>query len=59
MGNGMAQVVIENPVINSPFDEPSRHFKFDKTGITSDIAIDNNAANGAAGRLLRWMILGR
>ncbi|MGC9259770.1 MAG: BPTD_3080 family restriction endonuclease [Phycisphaerae bacterium] len=34
----MKQVVIENPVINSPFDEPSRHFKFDETGITSDIA---------------------
>ena len=34
----MAQVVIENPVISSPFDEPSRHFKFDETGITNDIA---------------------
>ena len=34
----MQQVVIENPVINSPFDEPSRHFKFDETGITNDIA---------------------
>ena len=30
----MPQVVIEHPVINSPFDEPSRHFKFDETGIT-------------------------
>jgi hypothetical protein len=24
----MKQVVIENPVINSPFDEPQRHFRF-------------------------------
>ncbi len=34
----MGQVVIENPVINSPFEEPSRHFKFDETGITNDMA---------------------
>ena len=31
------QVVIENPVINSPFEEPSRHFKFDKDGITDEV----------------------
>jgi hypothetical protein len=24
----MQQVVIENPVINSPFEEPARHFRF-------------------------------
>lgn len=24
----MSQVVIENPIINSPFDEPARHFCF-------------------------------
>ncbi len=33
----MRQVIIENPVINSPFDEPSRHFRFDDEGITNDI----------------------
>ncbi len=33
----MQQVVIENPVINSPYDEPSRHFRFDEIGITNDI----------------------
>jgi len=33
----MRQVVIENPVINSPFDEPSRHFKFTDEGITNQI----------------------
>jgi len=32
-----AQVVIENPVINSPFEEPKRHFRFDDEGITNDI----------------------
>lgn len=31
-------VVIENPVINSPFQEPCRHFKFDDDGITNEIA---------------------
>ena len=37
-GNCVKQVVIENPVINSPFEEPSRHFKFDESGITNNIA---------------------
>jgi type III restriction enzyme len=34
----MQQVVIENPVINSPFDEPKRHFRFTEDGITDEIA---------------------
>jgi type III restriction enzyme len=33
----MKQVVIENPVINSPFVEPQRHFKFSEDGITDEI----------------------
>ncbi|MEW6659296.1 MAG: BPTD_3080 family restriction endonuclease [Thermodesulfobacteriota bacterium] len=33
----MKQVVIENPVINSPFEEPSRHFRFTNEGITNEI----------------------
>lgn len=33
----MKQVVIENPVINSPFDEPQRHFRFANEGITNEI----------------------
>ena len=33
----MNQVVIENPVINSPFAELARHFRFAEEGITSDI----------------------
>ncbi|MDR4469658.1 MAG: DEAD/DEAH box helicase family protein [Nitrospira sp.] len=32
----MSQVVIENPIINSPFDEPSRHFRFTDEGITNE-----------------------
>lgn len=33
----MSQVVIENPVINSPFSEPTKHFKFSDEGITNEI----------------------
>ena len=33
----MSQVIIENPIINSPFDEPTRHFKFNDEGITDEI----------------------
>lgn len=33
----MKQVVIENPVINSPFEEPKRHFLFSEDGITNEI----------------------
>lgn len=33
----MADVVIENPVINSPFREPGRHFRFSDEGITSEV----------------------
>ena len=33
----MKQVVIENPVINSPFEEPKRHFLFSEEGITNEI----------------------
>src|SRR5258708_12468828 len=30
--------VIENPVINSPYEEPLRHFVFDNEGITNQTA---------------------
>jgi type III restriction enzyme len=33
----MKQDVIENPVINSPFEEPKRHFLFSDEGITNEI----------------------
>ena len=34
----MPKVNIDNPVINSPFEEPQRHFKFNARGITEEIA---------------------
>lgn len=33
----MKQVVIENPILNSPYKEPNRHFKFAEEGITNEI----------------------
>jgi type III restriction enzyme len=33
----MPDAIIENPIINSPFREPSRHFKFEREGITNAI----------------------
>jgi type III restriction enzyme len=36
MGNSQ-QVVIENPVINSPYHEPERHFRFTDEGITAEV----------------------
>ncbi len=34
----MAQVVIENPILNSPYEEPSSYRLFDDDGITNEIA---------------------
>ncbi len=33
----MAPVVIDNPIINSPFFQPNQHFRFDEGGITNEI----------------------
>ena len=33
----MASIVIENPILNGPFAEPTRHFKFGDHGITDEI----------------------
>lgn len=32
----MPDVTIENPILNSPFNEPTRHFKFTDEGITNE-----------------------
>jgi type III restriction enzyme len=31
------QIVIENPILNSPYIEPKRHFRFSEEGITNEI----------------------
>ncbi|MBF0405650.1 MAG: DEAD/DEAH box helicase family protein [Nitrospirae bacterium] len=33
----MRDVVIDNPILNSPFKEPNRHFKFSEEGITNEV----------------------
>ncbi len=33
----MPQIVIENPILNSPYKEPSKHFRFSDDGITDEI----------------------
>ena len=43
----MTQVVIDNPILNSPFLEPSRHFRFDDQGITNEI-VDGRRLDSAA-----------
>jgi type III restriction enzyme len=41
----MAQVVIENPVLNSPFEEPGRHFQFDDEGITNVVVSERRSSS--------------
>ncbi|MGI9119294.1 MAG: DNA methyltransferase [Acidimicrobiales bacterium] len=31
------QIVIENPILNRPYDAPERHFRFDDEGITDNV----------------------
>jgi type III restriction enzyme len=45
MATGNHQVVIENPVINSPFAEPQRHFRFSDEGITSEIVAQRRTSS--------------
>lgn len=33
----MPDAVIDNPILNSPFEEPSRHWKFERDGITNEV----------------------
>ncbi len=33
----MKQVLIENPILNCPYEKPARHFKFDDDGITDEV----------------------
>ncbi len=33
----MTETVIENPILNSPYEEPLRHFRFSDEGITNEV----------------------
>ncbi len=41
----MADVVIDNPILNSPFDEPGRHFRFGEEGITSEVVEERRVSS--------------
>ncbi|MCE5273251.1 DEAD/DEAH box helicase family protein [bacterium] len=41
----MPQVVIENPILNSPFEEPNRHFRFNDEGITDEIVEERRTSS--------------
>ena len=41
----MKNVVIENPILNAPFEEPIRHFKFSQEGITDEIANERRVSS--------------
>jgi len=40
----MPDVVIENPILNSPFQEPTRHWKFNDDGITDEVVESRRAS---------------
>jgi type III restriction enzyme len=37
--------VIDNPILNSPFAEPDRHFRFDEQGITADVVLSRRISS--------------
>ena len=41
----MPQVVIENPILNSPYEEPKRHFRFSDDGITDEIVEERRVSS--------------
>jgi hypothetical protein len=45
----LADVIIENPILNCPFREPARHFRFADEGITDEILFLVEFQNDDAG----------
>ena len=41
----MADRIIENPTINSPYREPNSHFRFDDDGIANEIVPGDGRAS--------------
>ncbi len=41
----MTDVVIDNPILNSPFEEPDRHFRFGEEGITNDVVDERRVSS--------------
>ncbi len=40
----MPDTIIENPILNSPFREPDRHWRFTDEGITNEIVETRRAS---------------
>jgi type III restriction enzyme len=40
-----ASTVIDDPIINSPFEEPRRHYRFGDAGITNEIVEDRRVSS--------------
>lgn len=51
------QIVIENPILNAPFDAPVRHFRFDDEGITDEIVDEWTGDRIESNRLINQMKL--
>lgn len=52
------QTVIENPILNTPYAVPGRHFRFDDQGITDDVVAASPSIPTPARRRassLRWV----
>jgi type III restriction enzyme len=43
--NSMADALIENPILNTPFLEPIRHFKFTDEGIRNEIVAGRRSSS--------------
>lgn len=41
----MPQVVIDNPILNSPYEEPTRHFRFSDEGITDEVVASRRVSS--------------
>jgi type III restriction enzyme len=41
----MAQVTIENPILHSPYEEPTKHSRFSEDGITNEIVEERRVSS--------------
>src|SRR3954447_25373024 len=41
---GMSDTLIENPILNTPYREPTRHFRFGDEGITNEVVATRRAS---------------
>ena len=45
-------VVIENPILNSPYEEPSRHLRFDENRITNEVVEERRPSSYPVTRVI-------